>query len=424
MDEIEDTKQRRGQPRHLAEAPSTRWWLRGLLAAALGAVIFVVSAGVLMGASLQSVIKVSQADDLLERKPTDSFSGRAVNIVVIGSDSRKGAGNKIDNSDDTSERSDTTMIVHLSKDRKRASIVSIPRDTLVEIPACKLSADRHTTPQRGQFNWAFALGGQSGSRDAAIACTVKTIESVTNIPIDGFVLVDFAGFTQMIDALGGIRVYIDQPIKDWHTDLDLDVGCHTMGGHEALQYARVRHGVKGGDGTDLQRIGRQQHVMAIMMREALSKNLLTSAPSLYRFARAGLRSLTTSSNLSDLSTLTGLAYSLRDLTPDHMLFLSAPVGEAPTDRNRVIFQDAAEDLWRSLQRDQPLPGGLNVKDGNSRAFVTPDPSAASTPPTSASTAPETSPSTPTPTSGSLSPSTTSPSAKEVERARRQCEVKG
>ncbi|MBD3690090.1 LCP family protein [Nanchangia anserum] len=424
MGRNEDKRRSYVHPQHLREARAPRLWLRNLLAALLAVVIFAGSAAAFMGLNLMSAVNVSSADDLLDRAPSDSYAGRALNILVIGSDSRRGAGNKIDNSEDTSDRSDTTMIVHVSKDRKRATIVSLPRDTLVDIPACKLPDGSSTRPQRGQFNWAFTFGGESGSRDAAIACTVKTVEDITQLHIDDYVLVDFNGFTQMIDALGGIDVYVDQAVRDRNTDLDLAVGCHHMGGHEALQYARVRHGVQGGDGSDLQRIGRQQHVMSIMMRQALSKNLLTSGPSLYKFARAGLSALTMSPTLSDLSTMTGLSYSLRGIDPANVLFLSAPVTPSTVDPNRVVFTDAAGALWEALRTDSALPGGLEVKDGYSTASVTPDPAATPAPTEDSSSAPASdAPATTQTPAASPSPSTDDAAAK-LEAARRECEAKG
>ncbi len=405
-------------------------WLSYVLAAVLAIIVFLATSGLLMAHSLQSSVNVSGADKLLDRPPSDSYSGRAVNILVLGSDSRKGAGNKIDNSEEDSDRSDTAMIVHIAKDRKSALVVSIPRDTMVEIPPCKLSETQSTRQQRGQFNWAYSLGGQNGSTDAAVGCTLTTVESVTHLHIDDYVVVDFNGFTKMIDALGGIRVYVDQPVHDKNTDLDLEAGCYTMNGHDALQYARVRHGVQGGDGSDLQRIGRQQHIMSIMMREAMAKNLMTSAPSLYNFARAGLSSLTTSTSLSNLSTLSGLAYSLRELKPENILFLSAPVTEDPYDRNRVVFTEKADTLWQVLAADSTLPGGFEVKDGNSKAYTTSDPSAANNASQSAPESNSPQSASPTPTSSSptpsTQPSTSAPASTEdpVEAARAKCEAKG
>lgn len=428
------TRRTRAIPaQHRLNAPYPRLWVRTLAAILVGLLLFFVTSGALLALSLQSAIKVSKANEFLDRGPSDSYSGRAVNILVLGSDTRKGEGNTIDDSEQDSERSDTTMLMHISRDRTRATVVSIPRDLIVDIPACNLGNGKQSKPQTGQFNWAFAVGGQGGSRDAAVACTIKTTEKLTGVTIDDYVVVDFNGFRHMVDALGGIRVYVDQPIKDWHTSLDIDKGCYTMDGNMALAYARVRHGVKGGDGTDTQRIARQQHVVSIMMREALSRNLLTNVPSLYEFARAGLSALETSPSLSDLSVLSGLAYSLRAITPAQVTFLSMPTQPYPADPNRVIPTEHAQPLWAALREDTPLPPGLEVKDGTGRAFVTEVPQPPPTAPADqagtgatdqgATPAPDASDNPDTTAPDSSAPSTEQP-VDETERARAECETKG
>ncbi len=289
---------------------------------------------------LQSRINSVDVDDILGGdRPggdvPDSYEGRAVNLLVLGTDSRSGA-NNVDNSEGTEEgagaRSDTAMIMHISADRKRIEVVSVPRDTLVDIPECT-TLDGETTESSTdtQFNFAFSTGSNGGNetKDVAsgAACTQRTVEQMTGIRIDDFVVVDFNGLSTMVDSLGGVKVYVDEPIDDpEYTGLVLDEGCHTMNGATALQYSRVRHGV--GNGSDISRIPRQQNLVGAMMRTAQSKNLLTNADQLYTFSASALETLTTSERIGKLQTLMGLASSVQSVGMENISFITnhAPPG--------------------------------------------------------------------------------------------------
>lgn len=291
---------------------------------------------------------------------TDSYKGQAVNLLVLGSDSRQGD-NDVDGSaaTETVARSDTAMIMHVSADRKRIDVVSIPRDTLVKVPDCK-SSDGSTVSgsDSEMFNQAFANGAGTGNDENAIAsgaaCTIKTVEKLTGVYIDEYVVVDFDGLSNMIDSLGGVKVYVSEDIDDTdYTGLVLKKGCYTMDGATALKYARVRHGV--GDGSDIQRIARQQNLMSAMLRTAKEKSLLTNADDLYSFAKSALSSLTTSPGIGSLSTLAGLAQSIQDLGMNNVNFVTMP-NEAPAwNPNRVVPTDEADQVWAALKADKAVP---------------------------------------------------------------------
>ncbi|MDU5248395.1 MAG: LCP family protein, partial [Varibaculum cambriense] len=206
-------------------------------------------------------------------------------------------------------------------------------------------------------------------------------------------------------------------------------------GKEALAYARVRHGVKGSDGSDIQRIQRQQAVMGIMMRAALQKNMLTSLNQLYGFVGNGLGALTMSEGLSSVSQLAGLGWSLQSLKPDQLLFLTLPVYEAPFDHNRLLLSEKkAEPIWDSFINDTSLPPGVEVRDGNGnvhtiteqtpasqspQAGASPSASASETPATSGSTSQDLRPAEDLRQSGSLN-SKLSP--EELAELQRKCEA--
>ena len=431
-------KEYMGRIRHANNPPYPPKIRRALSCALVFLLSFSLAAGLLIYSDLSGRVNNLGASSLLGRTPPDSYDGRALNILIIGSDSRSGKGNQtLTNNDDPTERSDTTMIMHISKDRSQVNVVSIPRDLIVDIPSCQRSDGSSSEPQRAQFNWAYSIGSLGGDRASAVVCTWKTVEKLSGMRIDESIVVDFNGFSSMIDALGGINIYVPTKIKDQkNSGLELEPGCKHFDGKRALAYARVRHGVKGSDGSDIQRIQRQQAVMGIMMRAALKKNMFTSLNQLYGFVGNGLGALTVSEGLSSVSQLSGLGWSLQSLKPDNLLFLTLPVYEAPFDRNRLLLSEKkAEPIWDSFINDTPLPAGVEVRDGNGKvrtiteqtpASQTPQDSSApsatpsQTPETSESTTQESKPAQDMRQSGSLN-SKLSP--EELAELQRKCEAR-
>lgn len=426
-----------GRIRHAKKPPYPPKIRRALSCALVFLLSFSLTGALLIYQDLSSRVTNLRTSTLLNRTPPDSYDGRALNILIIGSDSRAGKGNQtLTNNDDPTERSDTTMIMHISKDRSQVNVVSIPRDLIVDIPACQRSDGSTSKPQRAQFNWAYSIGSLGGDRASAVVCTWKTVEKLSGIHIDESIVVDFNGFSSMIDALGGINIYVPTKINDKiNSGLVLEPGCKHFNGKEALAYARVRHGVKGSDGSDIQRIQRQQAVMGIMMRAALQKNMLTSLNQLYGFVGNGLGALTMSEGLSSVSQLAGLGWSLQSLKPDQLLFLTLPVYEAPFDRNRLLLSEKkAEPIWDSFINDTSLPPGVEVRDGNgnvhtiteqtpasqsSQAGASSSASASETPATSGSTSQDLRPAGDLRQSGSLN-SKLSP--EELAELQRKCEA--
>lgn len=361
-----------GRIRHAVNPPYPRRLLRGVISALVFALSFSLTGAFLVYHDLSSRVNNISTAKKLGRTPPDSYSGRPINILIIGSDSRAGEENQaLGGGDDDGERSDTTMIMHISKDRSRVNVVSIPRDLLVDIPACDLGDGTKTAPQHAQFNWAFSIGGTKKDRTSAVLCTWKTVEALSGMRIDESIVVDFSGFTSMIDALGGINVYVPTEIHDQrNSGLDLEPGCKHFNGEQALRYARVRQGVKGSDGSDLQRIERQQAVMGIMMRTARQKNVLTSLNQLYDFIGSGLSSLSISDGISSVSEMAGLGWSLQSLKPENLRFVTLPVYSAPTDPNRVILHgNEADPIWETFINDTPLPAGIEVRDANGKVYT-------------------------------------------------------
>ncbi|MDC2947251.1 LCP family protein [Streptomyces heilongjiangensis] len=267
----------------------------------------------------------------------------ALNILVLGSDSRSGKENaELGGGGETSgARSDTAMVVHIDEGRTAATVVSIPRDTLVTRPSCPLESGGSTAVAYNvMFNSAYAVGGP--------VCAVKTVESLTDVRMDHYIEIDFAGFAELVDALGGVTVTTDEDIDDEDSHLKLTAGTHHLDGEQALALARTRHGI--GDGSDLGRIGLQQKLVKALLDQIAATSLLTDPAELYRAADAVTGSLTTDTGLGSLSELVQLGQSLKGLSSDATRTVMMPVVPAPYDPNRVVADEPeAKELWESLR---------------------------------------------------------------------------
>lgn len=364
--------------RHASNDPVGFTLGRGLGLALFAVLVFALSAGALLYQDLSGDVArgnlntsgLGAVNQPQATAPPDSFQGRAVNILVSGIDSRynQGADSYGSSKELSTINSDTTMLVHISENRKRVQVVSIPRDTWTTLPACKRSDGTTSAEQQGQFNWAFSLGAVTDDIASGIACTQAAATKISGITPDGFVVVDFKGFQGMIDALGGVTLCVPQDIDDPDSGLKISKGCQKLNSRQALGYARVRKTV--GDGSDLQRIGRQQQLVGAVVTEAMSQNYVSSFPKMYGFVKSTLRTLQTSPSLSKLSTDAGLAYSLRSIDRANVQFVTMPYTAAAFNANRVVAkQPEAERVWQALREDRALPEGTPYKDGTNRERV-------------------------------------------------------
>ena len=385
--------------------------LRGALAVLLAGVLFVVSSAGFVYASLSSqfanrVVNIdAYSVDGQSKATPDSFEGRAVNILVVGTDSRNGASGELgagDADDVPGLRNDSTMVIHVSADRSRVQIVSIPRDTLVDIPACKHRDGTTSEPTSDDmFNNAMVYGSNGGDdqEDIApgIACVKSTVEKLSGMSSDACMVVDFAGFINMIDALGGVWFNIPEHIEDESAQLYIDAGCWKLSGTHALAYMRSRKGQ--GDGSDISRIGRQQQLISAMLRELQEKNYVTDPGALINFLQAAISAVNVSDNLGNASSDASLLINvLQKVDRTNIQFVTMPVEEPSWDPNRRIpSEPMARNVWTALKNDQALPVGTTFTDGNGAQLVVPDPTAT------------TAPSTPNPTQAP----TTDPSSEET-----------
>ncbi len=299
-----------------------------------------------------------------------SYQLHAANYLVIGSDSRAGTDGQYGH-DVTGARSDTTMIVHLSPARTKATVISIPRDSWLKIPACKDSSGKIEAAHMGQFNSAFTEGGAK--------CTIATVQLLTGIAITHYVDIDFSGFKNLINALGTVTICSPQAVDDPKSGLVLKAGNNQLNGTQALAYVRARETL--GDGSDLGRIKRQQRFLGAVLREARGGKLLANPTKITGFVDAATKAVTVDSGttFSDLNTLVKV---LSGLDPKKVTFYTAPISNpaydpdnpSSTTGSRVLLDPVAGAiLYDEIIRDKTVTV-------NPSASASPSPSPTSTKP--------------------------------------------
>ncbi|NBE56736.1 LytR family transcriptional regulator [Streptomyces sp. YC537] len=269
----------------------------------------------------------------------------AQNILLIGSDTRKGDGNGRYGQDAGTQRSDTTILLHLAADRKSATAVSVPRDLMVDLPACRRPDGSHSRPQFAQFNWAFEFGGA--------ACTIRTVEKLTKIRVDHHMIVDFQGFKKMVDAVDGVEVCLKEPIDDPDAKLKLAAGMRKLNGEQALGYVRARKSL--GNGSDTERMDRQQQFLGALVNKVQSNGVLLNPTRLYPVLDAATSALTTDPAIAGLTDLYELVRSMRNIPTDRVQFLTVPRRSYTYDPNRdELVQPDAGRLFDRLRTDAPV----------------------------------------------------------------------
>jgi len=312
-----------------------------------------------------------QQDDissLLGDQPVD-LHPQAENIMVLGSDSRQGL-SKAYGSGLVTDQSDTLMIIHIPADRKWAEVMSIPRDSWVNIPACEMGDGQLSAPQQFKINEAFAIGNLDGNHTAlGVACTVKTLEQDTGIYINHFIVVNFTGFENMVSALGGVYECNPTPINDPNSGLHLSAGNHLLTPAQALGYVRARYTI--GDGSDLERIGRQQAFMSSLVSRV--KSQLLNPIAIYNFLDATTKALTIDSQLGGVTGLYDLGESLRSIPSSKIAFFTIP----NFPRGEVVPGDDANVLWTQPEDNEIFASFRNDVPASSTLF---GPAASSTKP--------------------------------------------
>jgi LCP family protein required for cell wall assembly len=287
--------------------------------------------------------------DLGKRPPKFNNS---MNILVIGSDSRKGKNARF-GAGISGQRSDTIMVLHLSPGLKHAIVLSIPRDSVVPVLACpRVPGSPGQIAQPGQveqINATFAMGGPG--------CLWKTVEQTTHLRLDHFMELNFTGFEHVINDLGGVDICLPYAIQDPRSRLRLGAGLHHVWGAEALAYWRVRYI---GLGSDLERIQRDQYLMASLAQRIKHTDLFGDPARVLKIVSDVASSLTTDSGLNQ-GTLISLAESLRSLKLSDVHFIQVPVTPYPSNNNWVVWAPQSKPLFSAIAHDRELPGHHRAK---------------------------------------------------------------
>ncbi|GAA3189885.1 LCP family protein [Streptomyces virens] len=339
-----------------------RRWRHGTALVAAVALLGVAGAGWAVYMKLEGNITPDEAAAaelarFEKERPTALVQG-ARNILLIGSDSRAGEENRRYGRDPGTERSDTVILLHLSAGRRSATAVSIPRDLMVNVPGCRRPDGSRSQPMFTLFNSAFEVGGS--------ACTIRTVEKLTDIRVDHHVVVDFAGFKDMVDAVDGVEVCLREPVDDEAAELKLPAGRVTLSGEQALGYVRARKSL--GDGSDTSRMERQQRFLGALVNKVHSNDVLLNPVKLYPVLDAATSSLTTDPELASLRGLYQLVRGLRQIPTEDVQFLTVPREAYSGDVNRdQLAQPAAAELFERLREDAPVAVDT---DGDGKATKT------------------------------------------------------
>ena len=291
-----------------------------------------------------------------------------VDILLTGTDECEPEfahifGDRCTGADAAGQLNDVNMLVHISDNPRRVTVVSFPRDLMIPIPSCTAEDGSATSAtSKTQINEAWGRGG--------LSCVAKTISDLSgqNIPLAA--KVSFGNVINITDAIGGVEVCIGNGgIKDKYTGINWGAGPRTIQGVEALQFLRTRHGLQ--NGSDLARISNQQQYMSSLARKLVSDEVLSDPATLYKLAATAVDNITPSKSLTNPMTLVQIALAVKNVPFEDIVFVQYPVFTDPADINRVVPDyESAEDLWAALAanepievtHDQDLTGGVIVAD--------------------------------------------------------------
>ncbi|WP_218001915.1 LCP family protein [Microtetraspora malaysiensis] len=333
--------------------------------------VVIAAAGGSLYARLNADINTFAADGINSERPAANVGGQ--NILILGSDSRSGGNSKLGGGTGDVGRSDTALLVHVYRDGKHAVAVSIPRDTLVDIPRCRLPNGTWTAPQSGvMFNAAFTVGLTAKGNPA---CSQNTVEKMTGLRVDHTIVVDFAGFSKITAAVGGVRVCLPNDV--YQGDLNPNRGSkgallfpkgqQTVSGKKALDYVRIRHGI--GDGSDIGRIKRQQAFISSLVKKVKAQGL--NPTTLLPLAEAAASAITVDPGLGSADKLLSFALGLKDIDLHNTKFITVPWRYQGA--RVAIVQPDADQLWAALRADRTLDGADASGKASSTATSSPKP---------------------------------------------------
>lgn len=269
--------------------------------------------------------------------------GSGTNWLIIGSDSRDGLSaqqeQELSTGSDSGARSDTTMLFHIPSDSSKPTLVSLLRDSYVSIPG----------HGKNKLNAAYSYGGP--------ALLVQTVEQATGLHIDHFVSIGFGGLVNVVDDVGGVTMCIQTAMVDPKAGLNLQPGCQTLNGTEALGYVRTRATPL----ADLERVVHQREFLAALLAKVTSSGTYLNPLHFFPLLVDAPKSVTVDTDTHFLDLLR-MAYALRGATTGNVVTTTVPIGSTPTIAGvgSVVVWDAnkANLLWVDLRTDQPVPANI------------------------------------------------------------------
>jgi LCP family protein required for cell wall assembly len=338
---------------------------KALLSIVAGSLAVVLVSGVAVASiavwQLQSNIDTVsiEADELDGPPPSIGAYQGGFNILIVGSDTREGQGSF--GADSGSELNDVNMLLHVSEDQKSAVLVSIPRDMVVPLPACKNGGPATGLP----INETLYYGG--------LSCTVDTVQNLTGLKIHFAGIITFRGVISMSNAIGGVDVCISEAIHDPYVHLHLKAGTRTLKGATALKFLRSRHGV--GDGSDLGRISSQQVFLSSLVRKIKSDDTLTDFGKLYGIAQAATQNMTLSKNFARPDTLVSIALALKNIPLKNIAMVQYPsrTGGVGIYSGKVQpIETTATLLFNAIKKDVPIGLDANAVGANGGSELDPN----------------------------------------------------
>lgn len=335
-----------GYGRHMRQEPQKSQRFKWLALTCAGLLLFVVAVAGVSVLRLRSNVQTASLN--LGNYANGDLKDGPLDILVIGSDTRSGNNSAYgDESDRNSNaRSDVMMLVQVSEDKQDVSVLSFPRDLMVDMPECTdpETGDVYPASQNTQINESLSHGGPG--------CTVATISSITGVNIDHFMLADFNAVKSLSSVVGGVEVCVTEPIDDSYSGLKLPAGNSTVEGEQALSFLRSRHGF--GDGSDTSRIAAQQSFLASLLRKVKAEGTLTNPSGLMNIAEAVTQNVTVDQGLTNPATLANIGSLFSDVELNKVVFATVPNEPYELDQNKLQLADSADEVFAKLQNDQSL----------------------------------------------------------------------
>ncbi|MGP3533376.1 LCP family protein [Microbacterium sp. RD1] len=365
-------------------SPSIVGQLLTVLAVAV-AVVLVAGAGTVGFATYDlSASFVADAVELEDQPAPPPDIGQiegGVNLLVTGIDECEPEyahffGARCTGADAGGRLNDVNILLHISDNPRRVTVVSFPRDLILQAAPCTRTDGSRWGGGTVQINELYMIGG--------LNCVVNTVSDISEQPIPFAATVTFGGVIEITDAVGGVEVCLARGMRDRNTAIDWPAGPRTIAGIEALQFLRTRYGV---GGSDLARISNQQQYMSRLARKLVSEQVLSDPATLYRLASSALRNVDPTTSLTNPLTLVQIALAVKDVPFEEIVFVQYPTVTARSDPNRVEPNfAAAEPLWQALAENRPIELTGKVGANNGVVEVTPPPTDAAAPETPEATA--------------------------------------